>query len=215
MALLRGHPTRFFLLLRHRERRGAVRVGGDQRLSHYRTQRESPLTPLPLTPQPTPATPRELTLGMIYRLFLDRSQRLQSDIAAQLNMLVHNGTYQRQRGSDWTWKLNRVATDKRRFSEQEYATIAEVLNLSRVEYLTLLRAADIPPTADEITAALRLLRPFMESCPYPVYCLTYRLDIIAWNAVTARVYGLDPAAAGPDMPPTFPPGEPRVNPAVH
>src|SRR5690242_2336150 len=119
MGLLRGHPTRFFLLLRHRERRGAVR-GRRAEMSHYHTQRESPLTPLALTPQPTPATPRELTLGMIYRLFLERSQRRQSDVAEQLNTQVHNGTDHRQRGSDWTWKLNRVATDKRRFSAQEY-----------------------------------------------------------------------------------------------
>jgi hypothetical protein len=176
----------------------------------------TPLSPtlLSLTPQPTAATPLELTLGTIYRLFLERSQRLQSDVAEQLNTQMHYGTDQRQRGSDWTWKLNRVATDKRRFSAQEYATIAQALNLTPVEYLTLLRAADIPPTPDESTAALRLLRPFMESCPWPVYCLSYRLDVIAWNAVTACVYHLGPAAAGPDLPPTLPTGEPRVNPAV-
>ncbi len=86
--------------------------------------------------------------------------------------------------------------------------------MSQSEYRTLLRAADIPPTPDEITAALRVVRPFMERCAYPAYCLSYRLDVIAWNAVTARVYGLGPDAAGPDLPSTLPIGEPRVNPAV-
>lgn len=154
--------------------------------------------------------PREFTPGMWFRLYLEREKRTQTDVLHALERKQQN---QPGRSRGWSWTLTMLALDKKRLTREEYEAVAAELQLSPSETLRFLRSADIPPLPEEVTRAVQAVRPFMSGMPWPAYITSYRLDhIIAWNGVTALLYQLGPASAGPDLPERLPSGTPRVDP---
>lgn len=155
--------------------------------------------------------PREFTPGMWFRLYLERTDRTQSDVVAALEQSEstrQGGLRARSRARvGWRWTIHNLALDAKRLSKEEYVAVAKELRLSEAETLRFLRSADIYPTQEEIASAVATVRPLMTECPWPAYVTTYRLDsIIAWNDVTAAMYQLG-QAGGADLSSSLPSGK--------
>jgi transcriptional regulator with XRE-family HTH domain len=85
------------------------------------------------------------------------------------------------------------------FSEDVLCRISRVLRLSACEqaYLLALTHRRPPAAPSDTAAATEWLRRTVQFSPAPVLAMTLRWDILAWNALTTRVfrdYGAVPAA---------------------
>ncbi len=117
----------------------------------------------------------EQNFGRLLQYFRENDNRSVQEVAAKLGYT-----------SSWLSKIeNNQAT--RPEIERVYRFAGEYrLTLRLRSYL--LRAADYPPSDENITELLVAMRPELSMQPYPAFILDYRYQLIAWNPMMQRFY---------------------------
>jgi len=134
----------------------------------------------------------EQTLGRILAEFRNQIGQTGSEVVPYLKASL--------RGTGYSyWSTNRISlVEKNQTSRPEIEILrafSDFYRLTPWEYTVLLRAADYPPTEEQLHEMRLNVSPILAEIGVPSYVLNYRYELVLWNDAFAQLY--DPA------PPTF------------